>query len=74
MLAAGCRLLAKAGPHSAEDSKEPQFEDIRAILAVKTNEGKLDEVRALLQRYDARKLSQVKPEDYKALLRDAEAL
>ncbi|MCD8353402.1 MAG: DNA ligase [Clostridiales bacterium] len=50
------------------------LEEVRAILARKSRAGHSVEVRALLQRYGATKLSQVEPEDYEALLREAEVL
>ena len=50
------------------------IEQVRAVLAEKSGEGKTQEVRALLYKYDAGKLSGVKPEDYAALLEEAEKL
>ena len=40
----------------------------------KSRDGKTREVKALLMKYDAGKLSGVKPEDYAALLAEAEGL
>lgn len=50
------------------------IEAVRAVLAEKSRDGKTHEVKALLMKYDAGKLSGVKPEDYAALLAEAEAL
>lgn len=84
-LAAGYRTLAadsgmeqavsEQSPE-AESKKEPviSIEDVRAVLAVKSQAGKIREVKALLMKYDAGKLSGVKPEDYAALLKEAEVL
>ena len=44
------------------------------MLASKSQDGKTRQVKALLLKYDAGKLSGVKPEDYPALLKEAEAL
>ena len=44
---------------------------MRALLAGKSGEGKTKEVKALLNKYDAGKLSGVKPEDYPALMEEA---
>lgn len=44
------------------------------MLAAKSQDGKRKEVKDLLLKYDSGKLSGVKPEDYPALLADAEAL
>ena len=84
-LAAGYRTLAadsdmeqaaSAQPPAAESKKEPAIsvEDVRAVLAVKSQAGKIREVKALLMKFDAGKLSGVKPEDYAALLKEAEVL
>lgn len=51
-----------------------KLEDVRAVLARKSRAGHSKEIRALLQRYGATKLSQVVPEDYEALLRETEVL
>lgn len=61
---------------SPEQDKAPiiTIEDVRAVLGEKSQKGKTREVKALLLKYDAGKLSGVKPEDYPALLAEAEAL
>lgn len=50
------------------------LEDVRAVLAEKSRKGHTAEIRALLQKYGADKLSQISSADYKALLADVEAL
>lgn len=81
-LAAGYRALARdqkdekvemAVPAEPE-KKEISIEEVRAVLAVKTQAGKRREVKELLLKYDSGKLSGVKPENYAALMADAEAL
>lgn len=81
-LAAGYRALAKdqkdekvemAVPAEPE-KKEVSIEEVRAVLAAKTQAGKRREVKELLLKYDSGKLSGVKPENYAALMADAEAL
>ena len=54
--------------------KEISIEEVRAVLAAKTQAGKRREVKELLLKYDSGKLSGVKPENYAALMADAEAL
>ncbi len=58
------------------EAKKPdlKLEDVRAVLAEKSRAGYTAEVRALLQKYGASKLSAVDPKDYEALLKDAEVL
>lgn len=55
---------------------EPQLtlEQVRAVLADKSRQGHTAEIRSLLQKYGAAKLSQIDPAHYKALLADAEVL
>jgi hypothetical protein len=62
-----------------ETSKEPvenelKLEDVRAVLADKSRAGYTAEVRDLLKKYGAEKLSKVNPADYEALMKDAEVL
>ena len=81
MLAEGYRELAgietEEGAEAAEaDSMESEIsiENIRAVLAAKSQEGKRKEVKDLLLKYDSGRLSGVDPKDYPALMKDAEAL
>ena len=55
---------------------EPELtlEQVRAVLADKSRQGHTAEIRALLQKYGASKLSQIDPAHYKALLAEAEEL
>ena len=81
-LAAGYRALAKdqkkenvaaMTEQAAPEKKEISIEEVRAVLAAKTQVGKRREVKELLLKYDSGKLSGVKPENYAALMADAEA-
>lgn len=55
---------------------EPELtlEQVRAVLADKSRKGHTAEIRALLQKYGATRLSGINPANYKALLADAEVL
>ena len=58
-----------------EQQEQPAtLEVIRALMAQKTQEGKSKEIKELLQKYGAAKLSAVKPEDYPALMQEAQVL
>ncbi|NBI88833.1 hypothetical protein D3Z47_22725, partial [Lachnospiraceae bacterium] len=61
-------------PEKAEAQQESPttLEGIRALMAQKTQEGKSKEIKELLQKYGAAKLSAVKPEDYPALMQEAQ--
>ena len=67
---------AKVQPEKAEAQQEnpATLEGIRALMAQKTQEGKSKEIKELLQKYGAVKLSAVKPEDYPALMQEAQVL
>lgn len=54
--------------------KKVTLEQVRAVLAQKSHDGLTAEVRALLQKYGASKLSAIEPEYYEALLMEAEEL
>ena len=64
----------KPVPQAEAEEKKITIEEVRAVLADKSQNGKRKEVKDLLLKYDSGKLSGVKPEDYPALLADAEAL
>lgn len=53
---------------------EIKLEDVRAVLAEKSRAGHTAEVRDLLQKYGAAKLSAVAPANYEALMKDAEVI
>lgn len=61
---------------SAETNAEPALtlEEVRAILAEKSRDGFTAQIRDLLQKYGAKKLSEVDPASYKSLVADAEVL
>ena len=61
-------------PTKKEPKPELKLEDLRAVLAEKSRAGHTAEVRTLLQKYGASKLSAVDPANYEALLKDAEVI
>ena len=67
----------QAQPESVAQEQQEQpatLEGIRALMVQKTQEGKSKEIKELLQKYGAAKLSAVKPEDYPALMQEAQVL
>lgn len=68
--------LAKEPSASKTETKKTNLtlEDVRAVLAEKARDGFTAEVRNLLQKHGADKLSSVSPEEYSALLKEAEGL
>ena len=72
-------MFSAASADEANDAAapaEPQLtlEQVRAVLADKSRMGFTAEIRALLQKYGAAKLSGIDPTNYKALIADAEVL
>ena len=80
--AANCLAQLASGDNTEESPKEKApvqkptltLEQVRAVLAEKSRAGYTANVRELLQKYGASKLSQVDSSNYEALLRDAEVL
>ena len=54
--------------------KALSLEEARAILAEKSRDGFTAQIRDLLQKYGASKLSEIDPANFKALVADAEVL
>jgi len=61
-------------PVKQPEVKQITLEEVRAILAEKSHDGFTAEVRGLLQKHGASKLSEIDPNKYGALLADAEGL
>ena len=65
-------------PSAASDvpiAKPPvTLEEVRAVLAEKSHDGLTEQVRGLLQKYGAQKLSAIASDRYADLLRDAKEL
>ncbi len=61
-------------PEAAPVEPVLTLEAVRAVLADKSRAGFTAQIRSLLQKYGADKLSGVDPANYKALLADAEGL
>lgn len=54
--------------------KEITLEDVRAVLAVKSQNGLTAEVRGLITKYGGSKLSDIDPKHYADIIKDAEVL
>ncbi len=50
------------------------LEQVRGVLAGKSREGHTEEIKSLLNKYGSNRLSGITPENYAALLADAEGL
>jgi hypothetical protein len=70
-------LVALFSGNAGETQLQPEtitLEQVRAVLADKSQAGFTAEVRGLLERYGAAKLSNINPKHYAALMADAEGL
>lgn len=68
------QFSGNADPEARVKELPLTLEAVRAVLADKSRGGHTAEVRSLLQKYGASKLSEISPANYKALLADAEVL
>jgi FtsZ-interacting cell division protein YlmF len=69
----------REAPKSKENSAKPAekeitIEQVRAVLAEKSQAGFTAQVKAILESFDASKLSAVKPEDYADLMAAAQII
>ena len=65
---------AKATAKQEPEEKPLTLEEVRAVLAEKSRSGHTEEVRELLAKHGADKLSEIDPAEYAALLAEAEVL
>ena len=61
-------------PAAAPAEPKLTLEQVRAVLADKSRNGFTAQIRSLLQKYGAAKLSGIDPTNYKALLAEVEVL
>lgn len=64
----------KENATSRKKEKSVAVEDIRAVLAEKSQDGKSRQIKELLGKYGVAKLSAVEEKDYPALLQEAKVL
>lgn len=68
------KKVSKGEEQETPVEQELTLEEVRAVLADKSRAGFTEQVRELLKKHGADKLSAVDPAEYKALLADAEVL
>lgn len=66
--------IPKEQEESNQNEKTYEIEDVRKILADKSRLGHTAKVRELLEKYGAKKLSEIDPGNYKDLVADAEKI
>ena len=57
-----------------EEARTYSFTDVRGIMAGLSGQGKKAEARALLEKFGAKRLSDVKEEDYASLVHEAQVI
>ena len=57
-----------------QEERTYEIEDVRKILADKSRLGHTAKIRELLEKYGAKKLSEIEPSNYKDLIADVEKL
>ena len=72
--AAAKKNTAKKTVKAEPEEKLLTLEEVRAVLAEKSRAGHTAEVKELLNKHGADKLSEIDPAEYSALLADAEVL
>lgn len=72
--AAAKKNTAKKAAKAEPEEKPLTLEEVRAVLAEKSRAGHTAEVKELLNKHGADKLSEIDPAEYAALLADAEVL
>ena len=72
LCAAVCRVMTVSYTHL--DPPSYTLEEVRAVLSKKSAEGHGAQIRELLGKYGHNRLSDIDPNDYPALLADAEVL
>ena len=79
MILGAAERLVRAFEASPTETIAPQeesltIEDVRRVLAQKSREGFTAEIRTLLEKHGADRLSNIVPEQYAALLKEAERI
>lgn len=69
-----CKPLFDAKPAKEEEEKKYSFQEVRGIMASLAGKGKKAEAMALLTEFGASRLSEVKEDDYSALVAKAEEI
>jgi len=72
-LAESLNILAKAVSNN-DTAAETTIEEVRSVLVSLSQGGRTAEVKALLKKYGANKLSEIEAGSYQALLSDAKEL
>lgn len=67
-------LESKTETVETKAEKELTLEDVRAVLAEKSRNGFTKEIKEILEKHGANKLSEVDPKEYSQLLKEVEVI
>ncbi|HGH7602127.1 TPA: rRNA biogenesis protein rrp5 [Streptococcus pyogenes] len=67
-------MESKTEAQETEAEKELTLEDVRAVLAEKSRNGFTKEIKEILEKHGANKLSEVDPKEYSQLLKEVEVI
>lgn len=67
-------IETKAAPKTTKSAKKYTLEDVRGVLAKKSQMGLTSEVKALITKFGGNKLSDIEPSNYEAIIKEAEVL
>lgn len=68
------QILEKAAKPKKEKAKVYTLEDVRGVLAEKSQNGLTSEVKGLIAKFGGSKLSDIDPSNYEAIIKEAEVL
>ena len=66
--------LVTEEPKKQEEKPKHSFEEVRGVLAKLSADGYTSDVKAILTKFNCKKLSDVKEDDYEAVLQEAEKI
>ena len=69
-----CSTLTDRQKEDVKTAPAIPLEKVRGVLAEKSRDGFTAEVRAIIQSFNAERLSEIDPTDFEAVLKKAEAL
>lgn len=61
---------AKTNKEDSQEQKQPTLEEVRAVMAEKNREGHREEVKAIIVKHGANKLTALEPKCYSEVLKE----
>ncbi len=64
-------IVPDESPSSTVNENQPTLEEVRALLAEKNREGHREEVKTIIKKYGANKLTSLDPKHYASVIKEA---